>query len=237
MNIIARSHFGDLQFLHSMADNAGETPQETQKKVLIWLEIMYKVAIGHISIDTKLQDVQLPGNNDQDRYPLHRLFNNDTIPSGTDAIHTLMTSNHVYRHTKNDHRALGSCLHVIQDSIARRHCYRAHLPSLKPRRYGDILTYHTYSGQDSHAHEIYDYNKVPMKDINCANIDGFKDLDGTTDAIYACTKLIDYWINNTPWEGAMQAWLAHDLFRISPDATPSNTNVESDLQYSLSSRL
>ncbi|KAG0306239.1 hypothetical protein BGZ98_002747 [Dissophora globulifera] len=225
-NLIARSHFGNLQFLHAMADKAGEAPQETQKKVLVWIEVMYKVAIGQISVDTKLRDVQIPGNNDQDRYPLRRLFDNDTQPCDTDTIHTLLTSNHEYKNVKHDRRALGSCLHIIQDSYARGHCRRNKLPGFySPERFGTISTYHTYSGQDSHEHEHFDYCKVPMEEINCANIAEFKDMDGATDAIHACTRLINYWINKTPWEGAVQDWFTNQLFVVGANATHSNTEV------------
>ncbi|KAG0317103.1 hypothetical protein BGZ99_006509 [Dissophora globulifera] len=235
-NLIVRSHFGNLQFLHAMADKAGEAPQETQKKVLVWLEVMYKVAIGQISIDTKLRDVQIPGNNDQDRYPLRRLFDNDTQPCDTDTIHTLLTSNHKYKNVKHDRRALGSCLHIIQDSYARGHCRRNRLPGFdSPERFGTIATYHTYSGQNSDDHEHYDYNRsiTPIEKINCANIADFKGMVGATDAIHACTRLINYWMNKKPWEGAVQDWFTNQLFFVGADATHSNALVDdflSDIQ-------
>ncbi|KAG0306237.1 hypothetical protein BGZ98_002745 [Dissophora globulifera] len=238
-NLIARSHFGDFQFLHAMAEKAGEAPQETQKKVLVWIEVMYKVAIGQISIDTKLRDVQIPGNNDQDRYPLRRLFDNITQPCDTDTIHTLLTSNHEYKNVKHDRRALGSCLHIIQDSYARGHCRRNKLPGFSnPERFGTIATFHTYNGQDSHEHEHFDYNRsiTPIEKINCANIAEFKDMVGATDAIHACTRLINYWMNKKPWEGAVQDWFTNQLFFVGADTTYSDPEVHhfiSDMQDKL----
>jgi hypothetical protein len=44
--ITGRSHFGDLQFLHAMAAQEKEEPQETKSKIMMWLEIMYKLSVG-----------------------------------------------------------------------------------------------------------------------------------------------------------------------------------------------
>ncbi|KAF8926638.1 hypothetical protein EDD21DRAFT_15817 [Dissophora ornata] len=223
-NIIARSHFGDLQFLHSMADKEGEDPHDTQKKILAWLEIMYKVAIGQISKDTKLRDVELARDNEQDRYPLRRLFNNSTKPCDNDSIHTLMTSNTWYKNVKHNRRALGVCLHVIQDSYARGHCHRRIQYDGTPKQYAEIMNFHSYKGQDSHKHAECDFGDKDMSHVNCADIGEFKNMDGCTDAIRQCTKLINFWKNNTPWEN-VGAWLQTDVFQIAHNATPSNTQV------------
>lgn len=45
-NLIRRSHFGDLQFLYSMASSQREQAGETKRKIMIWLEVMYRLAAG-----------------------------------------------------------------------------------------------------------------------------------------------------------------------------------------------
>ncbi|KAG0352376.1 hypothetical protein BC939DRAFT_30372 [Gamsiella multidivaricata] len=224
-NLIARSHFGDLQFLHSMADKEGENPQDTQRKIVAWLEIMYKVAIGQISKDTRLRDVDLGHGDEQERYPLRRLFNGSTAPKDTDSIHTLLTSNTSYKHVMHDRRALGSCLHVIQDSYARGHCHRRTQYNGIPKQYADVMNFHSYKGQDSHDHDRFDFGDRDMENVNCADISQFNDMDGCTDAIRQCTKLINFWLKKTPWEENVWAWLQNDIFQIAHNATPSNTEV------------
>ncbi|KAF9585659.1 hypothetical protein BGW38_001344 [Lunasporangiospora selenospora] len=223
-NIIARSHFGDLQFLHSMANNPGESPHDTQKRVLTWIEVMYKVAIGHFSKDTKLRDVELPRNSDFERYPLRQLFTNSTWPSESASIHTLLTSDTWYNDVKHSYRAIGSCMHVIQDSYARGHCHRRPTHEGTPKHFGEVINFHSYKGQDSHRHAEFDFGKVDMGSVNCSDLSQFQNMDGCTDAIRQCTTLINFWLKRTPWE-SIEGWLRDEVFRVAHDASVSNTEV------------
>ncbi|NNB97678.1 hypothetical protein HI113_27645 [Corallococcus exiguus] len=56
--LIARSHFGDLQFLHAMATKPGEAPQKTRQKVLEWARFNIEIASGRIDPDTPLKDIK-----------------------------------------------------------------------------------------------------------------------------------------------------------------------------------
>jgi hypothetical protein len=42
--LLARSHFGDLQFFHAMASQDVEVAEETQRRVMIWMEFCWRVA-------------------------------------------------------------------------------------------------------------------------------------------------------------------------------------------------
>ncbi len=112
-NITYRSHFGNLQFLHSMGCHPGEEPGETKRKIMLWLEVMYKLAVGQIA-------------------PYHRIdawlgqfFNEHTWPKGSATFtELLMGTTSSFRYPRIDRRALGSCFHVIQDSYAVGHVQR-----------------------------------------------------------------------------------------------------------------
>ena len=54
--ILNRSHFGDMQFLHSMASRVGDRAQDTKLSILIWAEFAYKVASGSIPANTMLKN-------------------------------------------------------------------------------------------------------------------------------------------------------------------------------------
>ncbi|KAI5364076.1 hypothetical protein Slin15195_G097320 [Septoria linicola] len=225
-NMIARSHFGDLQFLHSMADVPGEAPEETRRKIMNWLEIMYRVAIGEISSDTKLRDVKIDGEDPNDTYPLRDLFDDATIPNINNTMHTLITSNGTYRKVMYDRRALGSCLHLVQDSFARGHCHRELLEEGPPKQYGDIMNFHSFRGQNAEEHQKFDFGDRELDNVDVSDISLFDEMDGCIDAIHASTKLINFWISKTPWDGGVRDWLKNEIFPLSTDATPSNTRVD-----------
>lgn len=113
-NIIYRSHYEDLQFLHSMGCETGEKPSESKKKIMLWLETMYRLSVS---------DEVLPDDRIDSR--LGKLFTESTKPRGSDSFKRLLMGNTTsYENPKIGRRALGSCFHVIQDSFAVGHCQR-----------------------------------------------------------------------------------------------------------------
>ncbi|KAI3320934.1 hypothetical protein HD806DRAFT_524289 [Xylariaceae sp. AK1471] len=131
-----RSHFGDLQFLHSMATHLNEEPLITKKCVMRWLCVMYKLACGGqgVSEDDKLKQ------------HLEDYFKNDTHPGENATLKDLLiATTKKYRNTDIQKRALGSCLHITGDSYA---------PDTYGR-WGPIIRFHTYEGQNNH-HKHYD---------------------------------------------------------------------------------
>src|SRR5262249_52403304 len=94
-NLTGRSHFFDLQFLHAMASVSGEAPQDTLAKIMLWAEVMYKVAIGVILLSTKLADVRVVSAQSSGTavfsYQLASFFNSATTPTDKDTINYLLT--------------------------------------------------------------------------------------------------------------------------------------------------
>lgn len=121
--ITGRSHFGDLQFLHAMAAQEREEPQETKEKIMMWLEIMYKLSVGDQGIHENMRLDQIDVSSSS-RYQLRMFFKEDTSPSGGETLRGLLTGNTQYEDTMISRRALGSCFHIIQDSYARGHVRR-----------------------------------------------------------------------------------------------------------------
>jgi hypothetical protein len=149
-SLLARSHFGDLQFLHAMASQDGEAAAETQRRVLMWAEFCWKVATGTYGLDTKLQDVDIPG------------FADFFGKSGWTVQDIFTVGNEALRPHINE-VAFGSILHTVEDSFAKGHVEREHpsaaaacsaLPQFPaPPR---ILEFHSYAHQDEHKHARYD---------------------------------------------------------------------------------
>src|SRR5438876_120090 len=49
--LLARSHFGDLQPIHAMASQDGETAAKTQKEIMMWEEFTWRVAAKEYGLD------------------------------------------------------------------------------------------------------------------------------------------------------------------------------------------
>ena len=121
-----RSHFGNLQFLHAMATKVGEPAQTTKQNLMSWLEVMYKLACLNQGISANDQLVT--------RLPNH--FDSSTVPTGSATLKELiLATTPSYNEMKIEDRALGICLHIIQDSYAIGHTQRSLLnpQDLAPR--------------------------------------------------------------------------------------------------------
>ena len=110
-----RSHFGDLQIWHGMATKEGEDPKATKLNLLASIEVMYKLATGN-------QGVAMTDRLDQ-RFPTS--FSESSDPTGDRNLRDLLLgSTTAYQRLNIHKRALGFCLHVMQDSYAIGHTLR-----------------------------------------------------------------------------------------------------------------
>lgn len=230
-----RSHFGDLQFLHSMATQTGESPAATKKKLLAWLEVMYKLACGGQGVSV----------NDQLRSVLPAHFGDSTTPRGSSTLKDLfLATTPKYQWSNVQLRALGHCLHVIQDSYAMGHTQRQLLNRADASRDGDgyvrfdrpgtwgklgpVVAFHSYVGQNADRHGHYDSlngGALPNpKDLN-----SFNGLLGARDAIDVCLTFINFYAAKTPWEAGVQQFLDGQVFALDPNAQPANSDVDQRL--------
>lgn len=183
-HLLARSHYGDLQFLHAMAPEDNLDPTQSQADILGWLEFAWKVATREIPPATLLRDVNIPVIKDRfhcsgwsvaDLYVLGR---QDTMLR---FIHDI---------------AFGSILHTVQDSFAEAHVERE--PSkigeqcsvtLALPRPGGIKEFHSYAGQDGHRHDAKDLREA-MTGILGGRV---------SDAVEASRQLATYYGGRSKW--------------------------------------
>ena len=128
--LLVRSHFGDLQFLHSMATRDGEDPRQTLTWILEWAEFVYAVAMRPELSTMRVCDVPLP--------QVARWFPNETRTVAL--LFGVRSSGNVQQ------RALASLLHLVQDSFASGHTARH---SGNDHR---IIEFHSYVHQDGNRH-------------------------------------------------------------------------------------
>ncbi|WP_109485384.1 hypothetical protein [Occallatibacter savannae] len=180
--LLARSHFGDLQFFHSMASQDGETAAETQRRVMIWMEFTWRVASGEYKLDTKLADVKIDG------------FAQFFGTSGWTVQDLFTAGNPALRRRITD-VAFGSLLHTVEDSFAEGHVQREEASpgacsatpqlSAPPR----VIEFHSYSHQDEKKHK--------EKDSRAAFLELFAK---PANAVTVGKPLDDYYEKGASWE-------------------------------------
>ncbi|KAK7755760.1 hypothetical protein SLS62_002373 [Diatrype stigma] len=244
-NLIGRSHFWDLQFLHAMGAALGEQPDDTRAKIMLWLEVAYKLSVGGGGIDgaDAIGDVPVTSVvNETTSYQLSDFFTATSSPRSTDSLSSLFACSTRYRHVDVQRRAIGSCLHLVQDSFARGHTRRVLLnpedlvPSVSgngtitefaPGKYavlGAVENFHSYVDQGS-AHADADHWDSDWPDMDAAEPSSFDRLWGARVAQEKGVRLLDFWQAGTAWEDGVADWLLGEVFNLSPNATSSDNTV------------
>lgn len=210
-NLLCRSHFGDLSFLHGQEPTVGVDPSYTKSKIMLWIKFTYLVATGKIKHSASMRALN-SGDKALDEFfkrifpdiKLYRLFD---ISCPTDV-------NKFGANTMA--RALGSLLHTIQDSYAVGHANRKQsLDSLGNG--GEILQFTAYPAQDHSHHAFYDQFptgfKPKGKDPSLYS-QAFSYIPGASAALRACIKVVTLVKQNAPWT-EVALMLEEHIFKLS----------------------
>lgn len=146
--LLYRSHYGDLQFFHSMASYDGERAIETQKRMKMWAQFLWGIAMGQVPT---YKPIRTLGFDELTPY----------FPGDITATNLFATG--IVEVRKNlDKVALGVLLHMVQDSFSHAHADRAQetggqceqMPRFeKP---GRIKQFYSYAQQVGHMHDKED---------------------------------------------------------------------------------
>jgi hypothetical protein len=176
--ILLRSHFGDLQFLHAMASEQDEAPTTTRTKILVWAEFAWRVALNEFDLSSRVRDTGVEG--------IAEIFST----KGWSILDLFSLGNpHIRRPEYLSEVALGSLLHLVQDSFAAGHVERAiakegeQCPSGEAAP-GPIVEFHAYGLQDSALHAAADSrvafsahwssDRPNVVDVGRTIVDGFR---------------------------------------------------------------
>jgi hypothetical protein len=202
-NLLRRSHYGDMQFLHAMA-SPGETLTRTRERMLLWAEFTYRVATGEFGTDALIGSLSLPINGDILRglgaRTVHQIF--ETRASATpDMIRTI---------------ALGALLHMVQDSYSPAHTARLMTAGANAAPFGAISVFHDFGCQ------------VPSKHAELDRADSSPWLAAALrpvlDPVTVGAQLIAWARSGVAWEPQVRGYV-QDLFALSPAAATSGTTV------------
>lgn len=208
-NLLVRSHFGDLQFLHAMAIADGEAPEQTRRNVLAWAEFAWRTAIGEPRFDSQRMVASLPIDGFAQRFRFNQGWRiQDLFALGDPSAR---------RDDRLQRIALGSLLHVVQDSFAAGHTQRA-VPvpgSTCAGRTdwpapGPIVEFHSYPHQDSRKH-----GRADQPDALAAHLMGAQ-----PNVIDVVRTLAELWRARTAWDDARP--YLECVFMLTPDARPAS---------------
>lgn len=200
--LLGRSHFGDFQFLHAMAAADGLSAETTLTRMLGWSEFAYRVAIKDIYHRDRLH--QASGS------PAMK----ELLASLPDQqIQALFIGNNGEQITR---RALGSLLHILQDSYPLGH-------TLRDDSNGKIRQFYSYARQDHGKHSEDDEWKHG-KDIASR----IANTPRASDALDASTALLQLFARRAKWE-AVREFLENGPFALHAETLDSGPGTHAGL--------
>lgn len=186
-DLLYRTHCGDMQFLHSMASTENEKAIETKNKILMWAEFTFKVASGEIPKNRRFEKLDLLLEKESGKLFKQLITNNGrvrvewqpedlfTLECDRDFsifswLQSILTNHRPSSLScidfHNEHNtntiqdiALGSFIHLLQDSFSDSHVtrnptYTEKVSIIKNR--GSIKEFLIYTKQDEKEHSIAD---------------------------------------------------------------------------------
>jgi hypothetical protein len=235
--MLYRSHFGDFQFIHAMASNQSETAQETKNKIMAWAKFTYTLSIspggfGKEVIDgpviSAFSDVSTLLK--RQGWTVAALF--DPVPGGEwirsfrpGSIGSYKPSGvpraPVQYKNKADessikHIALGSLLHMIQDSYSDAHTERNGGCNPLSKERGSIISFRDYASQVDTEHAIADHYPVWLKNGKL----------GEDNPLWASAKVIQFSFRKIPWDGVVENFISNEIFPLdNPKSLPAPGDV------------
>ncbi len=197
--MLYRVHFGDLQFLHAMASQDGDPPGATRARIMMWAEFTWGLATETLSRTTRLKDL---GVSELGVY----------FPGDISATILFSLGYPGFQNSKITEVALGSLLHMVQDSFSRSHVTRSDalgaecdgVPgALQP---GAIRQFHSYAKQNHSAHNSADDAKA--LELNR--------VETTPSVVDVCAQIIRLWSRRASWTEARK-YLDY-VFALDPEA-------------------
>jgi len=235
--MLYRSHFGDLQFIHSMASSQSETAENTKIKMMTWAKFTYHVYVSENNLELEALDgkkvrefsdiadlIQRPG------WTVGALFDPKVIGkwkiSFTPGKYGHFVSNGNPR-AQNDysnfpdekisirHVALGSLLHMIQDSYSDSHTERKNGCNPLAKSKGNITSFRNYIAQEPEDHSIADLHPEWLE----------KGTLKRNNPLWASAQIIQWAFNNESWDDTVKPFLENEVFVLdNPEQLPKSGN-------------
>ncbi|SFG10938.1 hypothetical protein SAMN05518865_108155 [Duganella sp. CF458] len=160
--MIVRSHFYDMQFLHAMSEEK-VAATEVREKILMWAELVALIQAGLVVDDTRLEQV-VPMLSTNARFHWAKIFPSrphlrDNKNMAKWRVGTMFRADRDRAALNLKDVALGSFLHIVQDSYAGGHVERE-VSEGGSFAWGTVKEFHSYQGQDGDWHNCHDRNPI-----------------------------------------------------------------------------
>ena len=231
--MLYRSHFGDFQFLHAMASHQSETAQETKDKMMEWAKFAYTLSISGNSLSKEAIDgpvisafSSVSSLLKRQGWTVGALF--DPVPGGewvrsyrigslghykpSGVLRAQVQYETSAEASSIKHIALGSLLHMIQDSYSDAHAERDGGCNPLSKERARIISFRNYVFQLSDDHAIADRHPSWLEhgDLEKKN------------PLWASAKIIQYSFRKVPWEGGVKDFLSNEVFPLThPEKLPT----------------
>lgn len=182
--MLYRSHYGDLQFFHSMASYDGEPALETKARMRMWAEFLWAIATDQVPKDRFIRDLGFTG--------ITPYFPGDLT------VTNLFATGIVEVRKELNKVALGALLHMVQDSFSGAHTDRLaetggqceEVPRFsKP---GKVALFYSYAQQVGHMHD----------DEDTFDSLGLQTLQTTPTVVDVSRDFITLWNEKASWDQA-----------------------------------
>lgn len=184
-NILWASHFGDLQYLHAMG-LGDESRAEILAKMRAYAEHAWSVATGTTTLEQLEAEIgrakaaaEMGDGSAERRERLMARFDQADLLYHADDAEQLRP------------RALGSLLHMIQDSYAKGHAVRE---GWEGENSGHIRYFQNYAEQDGDKHGAFDTHASD-------EVDNWNRIPGAARAMERSSELIVYYSLGCSWSG------------------------------------
>ncbi len=191
-DLMYRTHCGDMQYLHAMASSALETTTQTRARIMMWAEFTFRVSTGEIPKNRYFRSVpQLMSPEGGEQFSQSLTHSNtrrllwqpeDLFSSNCTRMPALkaMLRGHGWTESRcddshNEHAAstiqnlaLGSLLHLLQDSFSDSHVRRFPLHDEHVSRLAGVQgveQFGNYAKQDSSRHKVADRLPETANDV------------------------------------------------------------------------
>jgi len=189
--LFARSHFGDLQCLHSMAAVDGETPRDTREKILAMAEFFYAVGKGDIDSEVKLGSTGLPW--------ISHWFPNDKT--------SVKNFFQIWHMGNARMRAMGALMHMVEDSYCDAHVERGNVTGQDDSEaQWYVREFHGYISQDDALHGKGD----------AMHPRGIDAMPGALRAVKVCADILEYWKSGRTYS-ELRTYLLENVYVLAPD--------------------
>lgn len=185
------THFGAYQFLHAMGD-VNSTAEQIKEKIILYAAHCWNMATAENSFENFKSDYNILAN--QAKNPdanFHATRDQIIIRKAIELFPKEILLFHSTNQLQFRYRALGSLLHVIQDSYSKAHVVRT---DWEHENGGKIQYFQDYSKQDAHVHETHDNSQSGQLTSN-----NLFEIEGARSAYLRSKEILSMVKNDCPW--------------------------------------